>query len=111
MQIHEAGDDHCVVTLTADLNNERMGWFWGLGVGAGGGTAAAASVFIIGMPGLPDLLALGTPGLLGISTWLARLGYRGAMSKMRLVLEGLLDRLEHGEPLEPPRASWRELLR
>jgi hypothetical protein len=42
---------------------------------------------------------------------LARAGYRRAVEQMRLVLDGLLDRVEHDEPLAVPRPSWRDLLK
>lgn len=101
----------CQVAVTKDMGSERAEWFWGLGVAAGGSAAALASVFIAGLPGVPDLAALGTPALLALSVGLARTGYRRAVDKMRLILDGLLDRLEHHEPLEPRRPSWRDLLR
>lgn len=111
LHVVDAGEGWAQVTLTADLGNERAGWFWGLGVAAGGSAAAAAGVFIVGLPSIPDVVVVGAPALLGISTWLARTGYRAAVEKMRLVLDGLLDRLEHSEPLEPARPSWRDLLK
>jgi hypothetical protein len=99
------------VVLTADLGGGRAEWFWGLGVAAGGAAVAAASVFIVGLPSAPDAAALGTPALLALTIFLARAGYRRALERMRLVLDGLLDRIEHDEALEPPRPSWRDLLR
>ncbi len=104
-------DTSCQVAVTKDMGSERAGWFWGLGVATGGSAAALASVFIVGLPSVPDLAALGTPTLLALSVMLARTGYLRAVDKTRLVLDGLLDRLEHHEPLEPRRPSWRDLLR
>jgi hypothetical protein len=103
-------EDSCHVTLTADLAGERAGYFWGLGMAAGGAAAAAASVFIVGLPSLPALAAVGTPALMGISVSLARAVYGRSVQKMRLVLNGLLDRLEHDEPLAQPKLSWRDLI-
>lgn len=112
LQVVPLGEQSSQVSLTMDLANQRAGWFWGLGIAAGGSAMAAASVFILGLPaGPPDFVALGTPLLLGLSITLARAGYRRAVGKVRLVLDGLLDRIEHDEPLEPPRPSWRDLLR
>lgn len=99
------------VTLTADLGNERAAWFWVLGLAGGGSAAAAATVFIIGLPGVPDLAALGSPALVCAAVWLARLGYRRAVERIRVSLEGLLDHLEQGEPLERQRPGWLNLLR
>jgi hypothetical protein len=109
LQVVDSGEGWAKVTLTADLANERAGWFWGLGVATGGGAAVGAAALIVGLPSIPAAFAAGAPALMGISTMLARTGYHAAVSKMRLVLEGTLDRLEHGEPLEPPRPSLRDL--
>lgn len=99
------------VTLTKDIGKERSGWFWGQGMAVGAALSAVAGVLITGSPQIPDLFALGAPALFAPSLALARAGYGRTMEKMRLVLEGLLDRLEHGEPLAPPRPSWRDLLK
>lgn len=99
------------VTLTKDIGNERAGWFWGQGMAVGTALSAVVGVLIAGSPEIPDLFALGAPALFAPSLALARAGYGRAVEKMRLVLEGLLDRLEHREPLEPPRPSWRDLLK
>jgi hypothetical protein len=101
----------CQVTLTADLGKERGAWFWVLGIGTGGALATGASIFITGLPSLPDVVALGSPALLGLTMGMARRAYMRAMEKMRLILDGLLDRLEHDEPLRSPRPSWRDLLK
>lgn len=101
----------CQVTVTADLAKERSGWFWGLGVGAGTALTAGAGVFITGLPSLPDVAALGSPALMGVTLTVARRAYLRSVERMRLVLEGLLDRIEHREPLKPPRPSWRDLLK
>ncbi|NIR44687.1 MAG: hypothetical protein GWN99_10315 [Gemmatimonadetes bacterium] len=109
MRVIPLSEEECQVTLVADLGNERAGWFWGLGMGGGGSAVAAASVFIVGLPSLPAVAAVGTPVFLAASVGLARSGYGRSVEKMNLVLNGILDRLEHGEALEAPRASWREL--
>jgi hypothetical protein len=104
-------EDSSEVSLTVDLGNNRAGWFWGLGVAAGGAIALGAAVAIAGTPGVPDALAAVAPAAFAATIGLARVAYRRAAERMRLVLDGLLDRLEHGEPLEPPRPSWRDLLK
>jgi hypothetical protein len=98
------------VTFTVDLGNERAGWFWGLGVAVGGGAAAASGAVVVGLS-LPLVTVAWAPALLGAGVWLARAGYARSLRNMQVVLEGLLDRLEHGDALEPPRPSWRDLLR
>ena len=102
-------EDSCYVTLIADLVGRRAEWFWGVGVGVGGGLSVAAT----GAAYAADLVlagGLGSLAILSSSMLLARAGYRSGATKMSLVLNGILDRLEHDEPLEPPRASWRDLL-
>jgi hypothetical protein len=103
-------DDSSHVTITGDLATQRSGWFWGLGIAAGAAAVAGASVLIVGLPSAPDIAALGTPALFAVTLTLARKGYRRAVEKMRLVLDGMLDRLEHDEPLEQQRPAWRDLL-
>lgn len=109
IRVVELGADHSQVTLVANLGKQRAEWFWGLGIGVGGGGAAmlGAAAFAA------DLLALGLASAVwwGGALWLARGGYGRTVERIRITLEGLLDRLEHGEPLEPPRPSWRELLK
>lgn len=104
----DLGGDRCQVTLIADLGKQRSEWFWGLGVGVGapgavvaGGVAIAADLALLG---------LASAAWWGGAVWLARGGFSRAAARMRVRLEGLLDRVEHREPLEPPRPSWRELL-
>jgi hypothetical protein len=104
-------DESCQVSLTTDLGSQRAGWFWGLGVGAGVPLAALASVVVVEVSELPNLLAVLSPGILGVTVSFARAGYRRSVEKMRLTLDGLLDRIEHDEPLEPPRPAWRDLLK
>ncbi len=98
------------VTLTADLGNERAGWFWGMGVGVGLPVAAGVGVTAALISGVAPLASAGLPLIAG-TVAAARLGYSRAAEKMRVSLEGLLDRLEHGDSLEPLRTSWRDLLK
>jgi hypothetical protein len=94
-------DGFTLVTLTADLRNQRSEQVGGGGgvagfVGAGGGLALGIGA---GMPWLA------VPGLIvgaGFGGWLGRREYRKQVDRMELSLEGLLDRLEAGEPLAPP---------
>lgn len=111
MRVIPLAEQECHVTLVADLGQERAGWFWGLGMGGGGAAVTAASVFIVGLPSLPAAAAVATPILLAGAVGLARSGYSRSLEKMSQILNGILDRLEHGESLEAPRASWRELLK
>jgi hypothetical protein len=103
------GEEECRVTLVADLGSERSGWFWGLGFAAGVSTAGGVGTTLVLAAGLPIVAAVAAPAVLAASVVLARAGYSRSMEKMRLILDGLLDRLEHGETLEAPRPSWRDL--
>ena len=104
-------EDESLVTLTADLGGERASWFWGLGMAGGGGATVGASIFIVGLPSLPAVAALAAPILLAAGVTLARTGYWKVVERMQLTLEGLLDRLEHDEPLAKDRSTWRDLLK
>ncbi len=109
MRVVPMGEEECQVTLVADLGNERAGWFWGLGVAAGGGSAVSAGVGLVGVAELPVAAVLAAPALLFVAMGLARTGYSRSVEKLRLIMDGILDRVEHGEPLEAPRPSWRDL--
>ncbi len=75
------------VSLTVDVASDRAGWFWGLGIGAGIPLTLVAMAIIVEAYEVPNVLALGAPGLLGVTISLARAGYRRAVDKMRLVLD------------------------
>ncbi len=111
LRVVPLSDESCRVTLTSDLGNERAGWFWGFGVGLGMPLSWVWLAFILEGGFVPDPWLLAAPGIIATTVVLARTGYRRGVEKMRLVLDGLLDRLEHDEPLEPPRPSWRDLLK
>ncbi|MGD2153057.1 MAG: hypothetical protein PVG79_07285 [Gemmatimonadales bacterium] len=111
LRVVPLSDESCQVTLTSDLGNERAGWFWGFGVGVGVPLTGVWLAFILEGGLILDPWLLAVPGIIAATVALARVGYRRGVEKMRLVLDGLLDRLEHDEPLESPRPSWRDLLR
>lgn len=103
-----------LVTLTADLRNERsqtaVGWHV-LGVAL----ALPASIFLVatGGPELPVLVGSGLAGGVGLggASWATAVHYRKRRERTQVVLEGLLDRLELGDPLATPHSrSWREKL-
>jgi len=99
------------VSLTIDLGNDRAGWFWLLGVGLGTPFTLVAIGTAAAIPEIPNAVIGLSPVFLAATIGLARAGYRRSMEKMRLLLDGLLDRVEHEEPLSPPRPSWRDLLK
>lgn len=103
----------CLVTLTADLRNERARTAagWHLGIGA---LAFGAAVFLIA-PGGPELSAILGSGLaggagLGAATWSTGAHFRRTRARLELALEGLLDKLERGRPPGTKPRSWREKL-
>jgi len=111
LRVVPLGEDSSRVSLTIDLTNDRAGWFWLLGVGLGAPATLAAIGIVASAPDIPNLAIALSPAFLAGTISLARAGYRRAVEKMRLVLDGLLDRVEHDEPLAPPRPSWRDLLK
>jgi hypothetical protein len=64
---------------------------------------------VLGSP-IPDAWVALAPAPLAATVSLARAGYRRGLAKIRLILDGLLDRVELDDPLEPRRTSWRDLL-
>lgn len=96
----------CLVTISADLRNQRAehggGWYTGAGL-----TAAGVTAGLVAGAGLPLLLVLplaaGTA--FGGSTVLARRTLRGERERVELAVQGLLDRLETGGRIPPERSS------
>ncbi|UCF19696.1 MAG: hypothetical protein JSU87_17560 [Gemmatimonadota bacterium] len=111
LRVVPLSDDTSRVVITSDIGSQRAGWFWSVGMAGGAAFVIAAVGLIASQPGIPDTLLLGTPALFGATIALARRGYHRALAKMQLVLDGLLDRLEHEDSLEPARTSWRDLLK
>jgi hypothetical protein len=94
-----------LVSLSADLTNERAehaaGWTIGLGlIGAG---ATVALVLVAGAPVLIAAPVVGA-GLFGGSAAAAKT-FRLRRERVELVMNGLLDRLERGGKLPPTRSS------
>lgn len=102
-----------LVTLTADLRNERTealaGFFSAFGAA---GVAAGIVLVAVGGPELPFLLGstLAGGGAVGGATWASRAYLRRRRERMELALQGLLDRLERGEELGRTGPSWHERL-
>ncbi len=102
-----------LVTLTADLRNERgkiaAGWHFGL---AGSGLGAAIALLAVFGPEAAALLGAGAIGGTAAAgaSWATAAQYRRRRERLELVLQGLLDRLEQGEPLVSSRPGWRERL-
>jgi hypothetical protein len=82
---------------------------YGSAAGVVGGLGAAALLSAAAMP-LAILVGAGVlagGGLAGGVTALTGRHYRNKMLEVRTEVEGILDRLESGESLEPPPPSWR----
>ena len=76
------------------------------GVGVGLAIAAAGPVAL----GVAAGLAVGSAVLGGIG-WFAGSRHKRRLLEVRAEIEGILDRLESGESLEPPPSSWRRWVR
>lgn len=104
-------DGWTLVSLTVDMRNVRsehgIGWISGLsGAGSGAGVVA---VLVLGVPvfvAVPVLAA----ATVGATSLAGRWTLQSKRERLELVLQGLLDRLEQGEELEPRRPDWRERL-
>lgn len=98
--------ERCLVTISADLRNQRAehagGWYTGAGFATAGVTAG-----LVAGAGAPLLLVLplvaGT--VFGGGTLLARRTLRGDRERVELAIQGLLDRLEGGGRISPERSS------
>jgi hypothetical protein len=50
-------------------------------------------------------------GVLGSIAWVSGYYHKKRLLQVRAEMEGILDRLEAGESLEPPPSSWRRWVR
>lgn len=110
------------VQIAADLEDQRKSAVRsGIGFGASGGLMTALTgVGLAALGGLEPTAATGgliLTAILGgpiaggwIGLKVAAAGFRRRFAAARLELDGLLDRAERGERLEPPAAPWRRRL-
>jgi hypothetical protein len=118
---HALPDDNAHVRLDVDLSKARAssansaataGLVGGIIVGG-----VAAHMIGIATPGalgmVPEVLAFGggLAGTFAATFTGAAKRFQGRVRAAKLELTGLLDRLEHGEKLDPPAAPWRRRLR
>jgi hypothetical protein len=120
LNVQPLPNDESHVRFDVDLAEERSRRLkTGLGLGGLGGTvlgAAAAGLVAVNTPAflgpLPELLAFGgtflAVGAASVSAAAAR--FRNRVLAAKFELAGLLDRVEHGESLDPPPAPWRRRL-
>ena len=84
----------------------------GLGGGAGAGIGVGFAVALAGPAalGVAAGVAAGSAVLGGIC-WVTGYYHKRRLLEVRSEIEGILDRLEGGESLEPPPSSWRRWVR
>lgn len=103
-------EETCLVTLTADIANLRRERAAGLSIGSAFVLMPTISILLAWPLGLPVELSIlagaGGAGTSAVST--TRVAVRNQRIQMQAAINGLLDRLEAGVPLEEPRASFQE---
>jgi hypothetical protein len=117
---HALPDDSAHVRFDIDLSEDRSstvksGTAIGLVGGAMVGALAAAAAAAFGpavLGPVPEIVAFGggLTATFAASFSTAAKRFRERAFTARLELAGLLDRLEHGERLDPPPAPWRRRL-
>lgn len=114
-------EDSAHVQIALDLSEQRKeavrtGWiagsFCGLLVGGAGVAAIAMADLPSAVTMASQLIAFagGFAGTVTAALAASRAAFRSKLAGARFELEGLLDRAEHGQPLEPPPAPWRKRL-
>jgi hypothetical protein len=84
----------------------------GLGGGAGAGIGVGLAIAAAGpaVLGVAAGVAVGS-AVLGGLCWITGAYHKRRLLEVRAEVEGILDRLETGESLEPPPSSWRRWVR
>ncbi|MEK9501452.1 hypothetical protein [Gaopeijia maritima] len=112
VRLEPVDDDQTLVELDVDpgIQGDYLGGTLAAagfgGLGAGVGIAVSTATVVPAMAAI----ALGTgvgAGIIAGTIHIARSMYRRKMADVRAEVEGVLDRLEMGEELEPPPSSWR----
>jgi hypothetical protein len=107
------------VQIAVDLSDQRKqavrsGWIAGSFLGAVIGGGASLAVVLADLPSAAAVaahitaFAAGFAGTLTASLATSRAAFRRALAGAKFELDGLLDRAEHGQSLEPPPAPWRK---
>lgn len=81
--------------------------------GGGGGIAAGTGLGIWTATAIPEVAAVAVGAVTAVAVFvgavnITRHTYRRKFADVRAEVEGVLDRLEMGETLEPPPSSWRK---
>ncbi len=108
LTLSDMEEGYVLVTITADLRTLRgergAGWMLGAGTGVGLGGWAVGLGFGIPWLGIPSAV-LGV----WVGTRMARTRFEREVRRVRLAMEGILDRVESGEPLASRKSGdWRD---
>jgi len=109
------------IQIALDLSEQRThavrgGWIGGSLGGLALGTAGAVAIALADLPSAVSVageiivFATAFAGTVAAALAGTRAAFRSKLAGARFELEGLLDRAEHGQPLEPPPAPWRKRL-
>jgi hypothetical protein len=105
--VEPLGEATALVSITADVSTTRsqVGWGWGSGLTLGSAGVGLAVGLVIGIPFLvaPAVVAGGAGAVAA-----ARRDYRKRIARIRQAMDGLLDRMEAGDPLLAPGPSLRD---
>lgn len=104
---------YALVTVGADISNIRDGstggWLGGLGL-----VSVGAALGLALSTGGAALAVIGAAAIVGgggsVAVWAARADLRKKRQRFELVIQGILDRLERGEMLEPDGEPWHQKL-
>jgi hypothetical protein len=117
VRLEAVDDDHTLVELEVEPGTRDDYMAGGLIGGAGGGVGAGVGIAMaVGLSGGAAALgvALGIiagTGVFGGICWVSGTYHKKRLLQVRAEMEGILDRLEAGESLEPPPSSWRRWVR
>ena len=107
--------DSTLVTLSIEpgVRGDYVGGAFGGGIGTGVGAGMGVGFAAVGWLAVPEVVAvgMGAAALGGVTVGFFRImasAYRRKLVDIRAEVEGILDQLESGEPLEPPPPSWRK---
>lgn len=115
VRLEPVSDRETLVTLRVDAGTRGDYLVGGIVGGAGAGVGAGFGAATL-LAAAPVLLAGGAAVVAGGAAaagvvWLTGRSHRKKLEEVRSEVEGILDRLESGESLEPPPPSWRRWVR
>jgi hypothetical protein len=121
LSVRPVDDDRSHVQIALDFSDQRRSalrgaWLGGTLGGIAIGTTAAIFVGLADLPAAVTIagqiaaFAAGFGGVAAAAFAGTRAAFRRAIAGAKFELDGLLDRAEHGQTLEPPPAPWRRRL-